>query len=125
MHPYKNWRGTMAHCLQTFTMFDGKIVKVISGTEGYSRCTACGVFSSEFGDLKNDFTLISNNLKLGLPLLHCELRSFKFLLNLSYRLYIKQWTCGRTTKRKLRSFCKSPWFRRKSSKKICEHFDGI
>ena len=27
MQPYKNWRGTMAHCLQTFKLFDGKIVR--------------------------------------------------------------------------------------------------
>lgn len=76
------------------TMIDGKTLTVITNTESNQRCCICRATPKEFNNLKNVSTRFKPNegtLNFGLSVLHLWIRSFEWLLHVSYRLSVKQW----------------------------------
>lgn len=80
------------------TLFDGKCLNTITGNPSSSRCPCCNLTTSEFGKFKNTFTPKEDLLKFGLGLLHCEIKAFEHLMNISYRKPFQHWE--RTDKNK-------------------------
>lgn len=73
------------------TLFDGKCLNTITGNPASSRCPCCNLTTTAFGKLKNTFTPKEDSLKFGLGLLHCEIKAFEHLMNLSYRKPFQHW----------------------------------
>lgn len=95
LKPYKtsfnNW------CLEIkfkmcFTMLDGSVGNILSGTNATSRCFICGASPKEMNsEAVLNKTFPRENLRFGLSTLHCWIRFFECLLHIAYRLPIKSW----------------------------------
>uniref|UniRef100_A0ABD2W9W8 Uncharacterized protein n=1 Tax=Trichogramma kaykai TaxID=54128 RepID=A0ABD2W9W8_9HYME len=68
------------------TMFDGKCVNSLVDNQATSRRPMCLKTAHQFGNSSIDFTPKESSLSFGLSLLHAEIKAFKHLLHLSYRL---------------------------------------
>lgn len=73
------------------TLFDGKCLNTITDNPSSSRCPCCNLTTTAFGDLKNEFTPKEDSLNYGLGILHCEIKAFEHLMNISYRKPFKHW----------------------------------
>lgn len=75
-----------------FTMFDGSVSNVLSGTNSAAKCIICGATPKEMNSVAvlNKLPKIEN-YRFGLSSLHCWIRFFECLLHISYRLEIKSW----------------------------------
>lgn len=76
------------------TMIDGKVLTVITETKSSQRCSICKALPKEFNNLKNIATRFKpqkDALNYGLSVLHLWIRSFEWLLHISYRLSVKKW----------------------------------
>ena len=75
------------------TMLDGKAINALTGTKSTNVCNVCNAKPSEMNNLelirKKDVNL--KNLKYGLSTLHCWIRTFEFLLHISYKIPTKSY----------------------------------
>lgn len=77
------------------TLIDGKILNILTNTKSMQTCPICKAKPKTFNDLVN----ITNNLFIpdhsslqhGLSPLHAWIRIYEFLLQVSYRIDIKEW----------------------------------
>lgn len=85
------------------TLFDGKCVNTIVGNRATCRCPMCNRTVHNFGNLEDDFAPTESFLKLGMGLLHCEIKSFEHILHLAYRNTesIKTWDIKKPLKGKI------------------------
>ena len=67
------------------TMFDGKCVNTIVGNRATIKCPMCLQSSCDFNNLEKDFSPNESMLKLGLGLLHIQIKTFEHLLQLFYK----------------------------------------
>lgn len=78
-------------------MFDGKDVNIIVNNKDNARCPVCLKSVHHFGknmeveDLRDAYPHKTSSIELGIGVLHCLLRCFEHLLNIAYRMTIKQW----------------------------------
>lgn len=96
-HKFKNASGEISKVKYKIskTLFDGKCVNCILGNKATTRCPICGKTSSEFKDTSKDFSPISeDHLKLGLGLLHVEIKCFEHCLHLAYKKKFQCWEIG-------------------------------
>lgn len=70
--------------------FDGKCVNSITDNKATSRCPVCLNTAHDFEAHPSTFQP-KYAAELGLGVLHCLIRSFEYLLHLSYRMVIKAW----------------------------------
>ncbi|KAF0314431.1 hypothetical protein FJT64_015105 [Amphibalanus amphitrite] len=82
------------------TMVGGKMVNVATGTASSQRCCMCGLTLRKFNDLTAVAAQPVTNQQYGLSTLHCWLRSFDYLLRLSYRLPLQEDSKERRQQRK-------------------------
>ena len=73
------------------TLFDGKCLNTITDNPSSSRCPCCNLTTSAFSNLNNKFTPKEDSVKYGLGILHCEIKAFEHLMNISYRKPFKHW----------------------------------
>lgn len=75
-----------------FTMFDGSVANILSGTNATAKCIVCGATPKEM-NLEKVLNKKPNsqNYRFGLSTLHCWIRFFECLLHISYRLQLKTW----------------------------------
>lgn len=75
-----------------FTMIDGSICNVVSGTRSSQTCYICGAKPSDMNKtgIENRTPDISQ-YKYGLSTLHAWIRSFECVLHIAYRLPFKTW----------------------------------
>lgn len=76
------------------TMVDGKAINAITHTAFSQRCNLCGVTAKDFNKLNyclNKPILDEERLLLGLSSLHCWIRFYEWMLNLSYKLKLCKW----------------------------------
>lgn len=78
-------------------MFDGKDVNIIVENKDSAKCPICLKSPYQFGKYEENeyddaYKPRTKAIELGLGVLHCLLRVFEHLLNISYRLTIKQWS---------------------------------
>ncbi|KAJ8678395.1 hypothetical protein QAD02_014182 [Eretmocerus hayati] len=94
-HTFKMANGKDVEVIFEFhlTMFDVKCVSTILEVPATQRCPTCARTTHEFGNKDLSFFVEDNNkaLDLGIALLHAEMKMFKHLLHLSYRLNIEVW----------------------------------
>lgn len=96
-HKFKNENGEVSKVKYKIskTLFDGKCVNCILGNKATSRCPVCGRTSGEFKDQSKDFSPISeDHLKLGLGLLHVEIKCFEQCIHLAYKKKFQCWEIG-------------------------------
>jgi hypothetical protein len=75
-----------------FTMIDGSICNIISGTNSTQTCYICGCTPKDMNkEVSEKHQPNPAVYKFGLSTLHCIIRSFECLLHISYRLGIKTW----------------------------------
>lgn len=75
-------------------MIDGKVLTVITQTKSNQRCCICKATPKQFNNLSNTSTRFKaqeGTLKYGISVLHLWIRSFEWLLHISYRLKTKKW----------------------------------
>lgn len=87
----QNGKIVTAKFIVSQTLFDGKCINTILGNRATMKCPLCDKPTRSFSNLTDDFTPVQTSLKLGLGLLHAEIKSFEHLLHISYRLTIKMW----------------------------------
>lgn len=76
------------------TMIDGKVLAVVTMTDSIHNCCICGATPKDFNslsDISNRFKPNANTLHFGLSVLHLWIRSFEWMLHLSYRIFAKTW----------------------------------
>lgn len=76
------------------TMIDGKTLAVVTKTKSKQSCCICKATPKEFNNLDNmdiRFKPEEGTLNYGLSVLHLWIRSFEWLLHLSYRIKIEKW----------------------------------
>lgn len=75
------------------SMIDGKVLAAATKTKSTMRCCICHATSKDFNNLDNLdlFKPKEGTLSYGLSVLHLWIRSFEWLLHLSYRKNIGQW----------------------------------
>lgn len=88
---YKNIYLTVSFQM-LFTMFDGSVANVLSGTNACSKCFVCGASPKEM----NEQSILNRpanieNYRFGMSSLHCWIRFFECLLHIAYRLPLKCW----------------------------------
>lgn len=75
-----------------FTMIDGSICNVISGTNSTQTCYICGATPKETNRRGIENRLPNESVyRYGLSTLHLWIRSFECLLHIAYRLPLKTW----------------------------------
>lgn len=80
------------------TMFDGKCVNAIVGNASTIRCPMCLESSHSFNNFQKEFTANESSLKLGIGLLHVQIKTFEHLLQLSYKQSVKSWNITKAQK---------------------------
>lgn len=80
------------------TMYDGKCLNAIVGNKATTRCPICTRTSHTFNNPDEYFNPILSNLKYGLGLLHCQIKSFEHLLHISYRKSLRLWDVAKDKK---------------------------
>lgn len=80
------------NCEMLFTMMDGSVSNVLSGTNSTSKCIICGATPKEM-NTENVLNRPPNteNYRFGLSTLHCWIRFFECILHIAYRLPVKSW----------------------------------
>lgn len=75
------------------TMLDGKTINVLSETSSTQTCNICKVTPKDINDLKNIRSKPCNQMtyRFGISVLHAYLRTFEFLLHISYKSELQQW----------------------------------
>ena len=68
-------------------MLDGKAVNAITNANSTQTCNVCGAKPSEMNNLfrVREKQINQSSLKLGLSSLHCWMRTFEYILHLSYK----------------------------------------
>lgn len=69
--------------------FNDKCVNVLSDNNATVKCPMCLKTTHDIPDV--NCVPNENNLKYGLGLLHCEIKSFDHLKNISYKLELQTW----------------------------------
>merc|ERR1712079_178426 len=71
-----------------FTMIDGKVMSAVTNTASAATCPICKATPKIMNNLEAVKTREVNeeSLKLGLTCMHCYIRVFEMLLNISIRL---------------------------------------
>ena len=84
-----------------FTMIDGSVCNVVSGTNSTQMCYICRATPKMMNSkLVNSLSPNVEFYKLGLSTLHCWIRSFECLPHIAYRLNVKTWQVrGETAKK--------------------------
>lgn len=98
------------------TLIDGKVLNVLTETKSAQQCPICHAGPKEFRTIRNfdspNFEPKTDALKYGLSPLHAWIRSFEFVLKLSYKLDLKN---GKFVEQKRRE----SWQKRnKNSKRV-------
>lgn len=86
------------------TMIDGKAINAITQTASTQRCNLCGVTAKDFNNLNyclNKPIIDEQRLLLGLSSLHCWIRFYECMLNLSYKLKLCKWQARGTANKTL------------------------
>lgn len=76
------------------TMIDGKVLAVKTNTKSKQNCCVCGATPKQFNNLLNKeirFKPKEGSLNYGLSVLHLWIRSFEWLLHVSYRITFQKW----------------------------------
>lgn len=76
------------------TMVDGKAINAITHTSSTQRCNLCGITAKDFNKLNYSLSksiIDEQRLLLGLSSLHCWIRFYEWILNLSYKLKLCKW----------------------------------
>ena len=73
------------------TLYDGKCVNCIVGNKATTACPMCLASSYKFDNPQEKFEPNEDSLRLGLGLLHCQIKAFEYLLHLAYKRTIKSW----------------------------------
>lgn len=77
------------------TSIDGKVLNVLTESKSAQQCPICQAGPKEFRTIRNFdspyFEPKTDALKYGLSPLHAWIRSFEFVLKLSYKLDLKKW----------------------------------
>ncbi|XP_075149012.1 uncharacterized protein LOC142222645, partial [Haematobia irritans] len=77
------------------TLIDGKVLNVLTETKSAQQCPICHSGPNQFRTIRNfdspQFEAKSDALKFGISPLHAWIRSFEFVLKLSYKLDLKKW----------------------------------
>lgn len=75
------------------TMVDGKTVNILTETASTQSCNICKATPKDMNNLASvqKRQPCEDSYKYGISILHAYLRSFEYLLNISYKLSIKQW----------------------------------
>lgn len=80
------------HFEMLFTMLDGSVANVLTGTNASSKCFLCGASPKEMNLISVINRPVSTqNYRFGLSTLHSWIRFFECLLHISYRLQFKTW----------------------------------
>lgn len=106
LHPYSftlsNGKSTTVTYSPELTLVDGKCLNHILENDCTTRCPICGVHMKKFNTSADRNAVFPDaNLKHGVGLLHCIIKTFEFLLHLSYKLPLglKTWDCPACLKR--------------------------
>lgn len=82
-----------------FTMIDGKVAQVVTGTTSASNCVICGGKPSELNDLsKFGMTNKDEILQIGMSTLHARIKFMEYVLHLGYNSDFKAWRISRITR---------------------------
>lgn len=85
------------------TMIDGKVLQVITKTKSNQTCCVCKATPTQFNKLHNvstRFKPVEGTLNFGISPLQFWIRSFEFLLHVSYRKSLEIWQVrGKKTRR--------------------------
>ena len=75
-----------------FTMLDGKAINALTDTKSTSTCNVCNAKPSEITNLNlvRAKPVSLEYLKYGISILHCYIRTFEFILHISYKLKNKK-----------------------------------
>ena len=75
------------------TMFDGKVLNVLTDTASTQSCNICGAKPSEMNKLEviQGKPVNEKACELALSTLHCWIRVFKYILHLGYKMDIKKY----------------------------------
>ena len=87
------------------TIIDEKVMNAITQTASTQRCNLCGVTVKDFNKLNYCLSkqiIDEQRLLLGLSSLHCWIRFYEWMLNISYKRKICKWQAsGREDKSKV------------------------
>lgn len=85
------------------TMVDGKICNALTETSSAMRCFICGATPKMMNNLELIDKRTSNEefYSFGISPLHAKIRSFEFLLHLSYNLDFEKWSASTLEHREL------------------------
>ena len=74
------------------TMFDGKVVNALTDTKSSQCCNICGAKPSDMNKIESVIQRDVNldACDLGLSALHCWMRTFEYIIHISYKLTIKK-----------------------------------
>lgn len=85
------------------TLLDGKALNAVVENDCSTKCPICLQHMNKFNS-QYDWNAIvdAERLSYGLGLLHCEIKTFVFLLQLSYKLHLglTSWNCPKHLARK-------------------------
>lgn len=78
------------------TMVDGKVCQHLTETSSAANCIVCGAKPSEMNNLSQILHREEKieSFSFGLQVLHLWIRLMECVLNISYRIQIKKWSCG-------------------------------
>ncbi|CAH0382639.1 unnamed protein product [Bemisia tabaci] len=75
-----------------FTMIDGKVCDIVSGTNSCSVCVICKAKPTAMNSLDVEkFIPNKENYKYGLSTLHCWIRFLECCLKIAFRLQVEEW----------------------------------
>lgn len=83
----------------SFTMIDGKVAQIVTGTTSSSNCVVCGARPTQMNDLTAVMVSPANEdaLQLGMSPLHVRMKCMEYLLHLAYNLPFKAWRTDKFT----------------------------
>lgn len=73
------------------TLMDLKCVNACTGNRNTKKCNLCQQQQSQYKKHGNVFPTVTDNLKYGLNLLHCHIRTLEFLMVVAYKSPFKTW----------------------------------
>ena len=87
--------NSILHCKYKLdlTMFDGKVVNVLTNTLSSQSCNICSAKPSEMNNLNlvRSKPVNKQALALGLSTLHCWIRCFEYIIHLGYKIETKSY----------------------------------
>ncbi|KAI4454969.1 acetyl-coa c-acyltransferase [Holotrichia oblita] len=89
--------------ITTCTMVDGKTINILTNTSSSQVCNVCGITPKDINNLTSSINRPCNTeaYKFGLSVLHSNLRTFQYLLNIAYKLDLKIWRTSPREKRQI------------------------